>query len=140
MKTQSDIVIHRLAYMVQNCLFMGYVPQSLAETWTLTNKMEKMLMTWERKILRKIYGPTCENGHSRIKINSELERKYRSQDIVSVIKVRRLEWLGDIIRINETRIVKTIFEEKLGRRGRERPRLRWTDDVEDDLRNMGIKR
>jgi hypothetical protein len=23
-----------------------------AETWTLTSKMEKMLMTWERKILR----------------------------------------------------------------------------------------
>jgi hypothetical protein len=39
--------------------------------------MEKMLMTWERKILRKIYGPTYENGHWRIKINSELENKYK---------------------------------------------------------------
>jgi hypothetical protein len=45
-----------------------------------------MLMTCERKILRKIYGPTCENGHWRIKINSELESKYKSQDIISVIK------------------------------------------------------
>jgi hypothetical protein len=51
-------------------------------------------MTRERKILRKIYGQTYENGHWRIKINSELESKYKSQDIVSVIKVRRLEWLG----------------------------------------------
>jgi hypothetical protein len=39
-----------------------------AEAWSLTNKMEKMLMTRERKILRKIYGPTYENGHWRIKI------------------------------------------------------------------------
>jgi hypothetical protein len=40
----------------------------------------------------------------------------------------------------ETRTVK-IFEEKLGgRRGRGKPRLRWIDDVEDDLKNMGIKR
>jgi hypothetical protein len=61
--------------------------------------------------LRKLYGPTCENGHWRIKINSELESKYKSQDIVSVIKVRRLEWLGLIIRMNETRTVKKIFEE-----------------------------
>jgi hypothetical protein len=43
--------------------------------------------------------------------------------------------------MNETRDVKKIFEEKLGgRRGRGRRRLRWMDDVEDDLRNMGIKR
>jgi hypothetical protein len=42
--------------------------------------------------------------------------------------------------MNEIRTVKKIFEEKLGgRRGRGRPRLRWIDDVEDDLRNMGIK-
>jgi hypothetical protein len=26
------------------------------ESWTLTNKMEEALMTWGRKILRKIYG------------------------------------------------------------------------------------
>jgi hypothetical protein len=43
--------------------------------------------------------------------------------------------------MNETRAVKKIFEEKLGgRKGRGRPRLRWIDDVEEDLRNIGIKR
>ena len=42
-----------------------------AGTWTLTNKIEKILMTWERKILRKIYGPTKENGQWRIKTNLE---------------------------------------------------------------------
>jgi len=90
-----------------------------AETWTLTSKIEKMLMTWERKILRKIYGPTKENGQWRIKTNTELMTKYKSQDIVTVIKVRRLEWLGHVIRMNETRSVKKIFEGKLeGRRGR----------------------
>jgi hypothetical protein len=31
-----------------------------------------ILMTWERKILRKIYGPTKENGQWRIKTNEEL--------------------------------------------------------------------
>jgi hypothetical protein len=79
-------------------------------------------MPWERKILRKIYGPTYENGHWRIKINSELESKYKSQDIVSAIKIQRLEWLEHIIRMNKTRTVKKIFEKKLGgRRGRGRP-------------------
>jgi hypothetical protein len=98
-------------------------------------------MTWERKILRKIYGPTKENGQWRIKTNSELMTKYKSQDIVSAMKIRRLEWLGHIIRMHEARIVKKIFEENLeGRRGRGRPRLRWINDVEEDLRMLGVKR
>jgi hypothetical protein len=28
-----------------------------SETWTVTGKMASTLMTWERKTLRKIYGP-----------------------------------------------------------------------------------
>jgi hypothetical protein len=60
---------------------------------------------------------------------------------VNVIKIRRLEWLGHVVRMNETRSVKKIFEGKLeGRRGRGRPRLRWIDDVEDDLRELDVKR
>jgi len=52
-----------------------------------------------------------------------------------------LEWLGHVIIMNETRYVNKIFEGKLeGRRGRGRPRLRWINDVEDDLRKFGVKR
>jgi hypothetical protein len=75
--------------------------------------------------LRKIYGPTKENEQWRIKTNEELRTKYKSQDIVTVIKIRRLEWLRHVSRMNETRSVKKIFEGKLeGRRGRGRHRLR----------------
>jgi len=60
---------------------------------------------------------------------------------VIVIKIRKLEWLGHVIRMNQTRPVKKIFEGKLeGRRRRGRPRLRWINDVEDDLRKLGVKR
>jgi hypothetical protein len=31
---------------------------------------------------------------------------------VNAIKIRRLEWLGHVIRMNEAIIVKNIFEEK----------------------------
>jgi len=51
-----------------------------------------------------------------------------------------LEWLGHVVRMNETRSVKKIFEGKLeGRRGKGRPRLRWINDVEDNLRKLGVK-
>ena len=43
--------------------------------------------------------------------------------------------------MNEIRSVKKTFEGKLeGRRGTGRPRLRWIDDVEDDLMKLGVKR
>jgi hypothetical protein len=43
--------------------------------------------------------------------------------------------------MDETRSVKKFFEGKLeGRRGRVRPRLRWINDVEDDLKKLGVKR
>ena len=63
--------------------------------------------------MRKIHGPTKENGQWRIKTNEELRTKYKSQDIVTVIKTRRLEWLGHVSRMNEIRSVKKIFEGKL---------------------------
>ena len=131
----QSIKIHLYKMIIRSAVAYG------AETWTLTSKTEKMLMTWERKILRKIYGPTKENGQWRIKTNEELRTKYKSEDTVAVIKIRRLEWLGHVSRMNETRSVKKIFEGKLeGRRGRGRPRLRWMNDVEDDLRKLGVKR
>jgi hypothetical protein len=91
--------------------------------------------------MRKIYGPTKENRQWRIKTNFELTTKYKSPDIVTVIKIRRLEWVGHIIGMNEARAVKKIFEGKLeGRRSRGRPRLRWINDVRDELRRLGVKR
>jgi hypothetical protein len=44
-----------------------------SETWTLTMEEERALAVFERKILRKIYGPVKENEMWRIRQNDELE-------------------------------------------------------------------
>jgi len=46
-------------------------------------------------------------------MNAELVTKYKAPDIVNVIKIGRLEWFGQVVRTNETRSVKKIFEGKL---------------------------
>jgi hypothetical protein len=48
-------------------------------------------MTWEGRILRKIYRPKCEQREWRIRSNLELQKPYKSPDIVTEIKIRR--WL-----------------------------------------------
>jgi hypothetical protein len=44
------------------------------ETWAMTVTEQNRLLVFERRVLRKIYGPTLENdGIWRIKTNKELE-------------------------------------------------------------------
>jgi hypothetical protein len=62
---------------------------------------------------------------------------YNNQYIVAEIRSRRIVCL----RMDLGQMVKQLFDGKLGERRRTgRPRLRWLDDVEADLRTMGIKR
>ena len=52
----------------------------------------------------------------------------------------RIRWLGHIERMSKERIPKMILNVKIdsGRRTG-RPRMRWIDDLESDLRSLGIR-
>jgi hypothetical protein len=82
--------------------------------------MERVLMMWERKILRKIYGPTYENGYWRTKMNQEIYNKFKSPNTVTIIKVCGLEWLGQA-RMDGGRIVKLLEGKPGGGRKKGRP-------------------
>jgi hypothetical protein len=84
-----------------------------AELWTLRNEMERAL-TCERKILRKICGTTYENSSWRMKMNQGICTKSKSPDIVSVVEVCRLKWLGHVVRMGGERTVKKLLEGKPG--------------------------
>ena len=58
-----------------------------AETWTLTSSDEQALGVFERKIVRKIYGPFCVRGEWRIRWNQELFDIYDDIDVVKLIKI-----------------------------------------------------
>jgi hypothetical protein len=66
---------------------------------------------------------------------------YRKPNIVTTIKVRRLEWAGHLVRMSDFRSVKKVFLGKPdGRRKAGRPKLRWLDCIENDLKSMVVKR
>jgi hypothetical protein len=72
-----------------------------------------MMSTFERKILRRIYGPTQEGGCWRPRWNNEFCSLYKEPNIVEDFKFRRLEWVGHIIRMEEQRKPKKGLERKL---------------------------
>jgi len=58
---------------------------------------ELCLGVFERKILRRIYGPTCEEAVWRSRYNEELYRLYDEADLVTTIKISRLRWTGHVM-------------------------------------------
>jgi len=60
---------------------------------TIKNK----LMVFERKLLRKIFGPTKERDVTwRIKTNDELHELIRHENIINHAKAQRLSWFGHL--------------------------------------------
>jgi hypothetical protein len=64
---------------------IGLVVLYGAETWTLTRRDEERLITWERKLLRKISGAVKDKGQWRIRRNMELHQLYKDLDLVTEI-------------------------------------------------------
>jgi hypothetical protein len=56
------------------------------------------------------------------------------------VKARRISWIGHVERKEGSRKPKRVMREKIyTRRKRGRPKVRWLDDVQEDLREMGIE-
>jgi hypothetical protein len=65
---------------------------------------------------------------------------FNGTDIVRFIKAQRIKWLGNVQRMDTSRIAKRILEWKpMGNRPLGRPRLRWLDDVCDDLKVLKVR-
>ena len=58
------------------------------ETWILKETITNRLMVFERKILRKIFGPTYKNGSWRIKTNQELDKLIKRKSIINFARCK----------------------------------------------------
>jgi hypothetical protein len=72
--------------------------------------------------------------------NEEISNIIRKKYIVRFVKARRISWIGHVERTEDSRMPKRVMREKTyTRRKRGRPKVRWLDDVQEDLREMGIE-
>ena len=80
-----------------------------SETWVLKETIIQKPSVFERRILRRIFGPTKENQICRVKTDEELNKLIKHKNIIIYVKAQRLSWFGHVQRIPDTRTVKKIF-------------------------------
>jgi hypothetical protein len=74
------------------------------KTWSITLREEHRLRVFEKRMLRRIFGPKREEDEWWRKLhNDELHSLYSSPNIVRVIKSRKMRWAGYVERMGERR-------------------------------------
>ncbi|PSN47273.1 hypothetical protein C0J52_13339 [Blattella germanica] len=102
------------------------ITKQLHEIISKVWKSEKMPKDWEQSVICPIY---------KIKGDKLTCTNYR--DVIMFIKLRRLQWVGHVLRMEEQSIpLKSLKGKMYGKRPVGKPRKRWLDDVRDDGRNI----
>ena len=102
-----------------------------SETWTLKVEDSRKLTVFENDCLRAMCGKTRIDRSRLVDIKNILGVK---DDILNMIKRRRLNWFGHVSRREDDSYVKRVYKEDFpGRRGRGRPRKRWSDQIRQEM-------
>jgi len=71
--------------------------------WALAEMDMNRLGTWNRKILRRLIGPTVEQGIWRRRTDQEFRELYKDIDIIAGIKKKNLEWIVHVVKMVQGR-------------------------------------
>jgi hypothetical protein len=75
-----------------------------------------------------------------VRYNEEVNTLLKGEDIVRFIKSQRIRWLGHVERMEDNAMPKRMLKGRLySKRRKRRPRMRWLDNVESDLKKMEVK-
>ena len=106
-----------------------------AETWPLTQRLERVIVSTDRRMLRYMAGVRLQD-HT---MSEEVARRCGLRQISDVMRERRLRWYGHVKRRDEGEALAIARDWTVeGRRPRGRPRKTWIDNVKDDMRALNL--
>ena len=104
-----------------------------AETWALKREDVRRLESFQHRCIRYILGVRFQT-HGNVS-NSGLRKKCRLPKIETLLRTRRLRWLGHVARMPETRLPrKALFSIPCSTRPKGGPILTWGQVIQQDLR------
>jgi hypothetical protein len=104
-----------------------------SETWVMTKKIENIINSHERKILRKLLGPINYTETWRIRYNKEIYTLYGDPELSTVIKLRRLQLVGHVQRMESQSTPRMVMAGQMfGKRPVGKHKKRWMDAVKED--------
>ena len=68
-----------------------------SETWAVGKRGENLLRSFDKKAVRKIFGPVLENGFWRRPKISEMYKLRHKCNVVKFIKLGRREFAGHVM-------------------------------------------
>lgn len=105
-----------------------------AETWALTARLEQIIRSCDRRMLRYLAKIRLSDRVASI----EVLRRCGLRCITWEMRRRRLRWFGHVKRREESEVLGRVFRMEVeGRRRRGRPRKTWTKCVAEDLELQG---
>jgi hypothetical protein len=107
-----------------------------SETWTLYSRQERRLSAFHMRCLRRILGIAWQDHVT----NNEVLQRAEMKSMTTLLRQRRLRWLGHVHRMEDGRIPKDILYSELakGKRTTGRPHLRYKDVCKRDIKALDI--
>ena len=105
-----------------------------SETWTTYARQERRLNSFHLRCLRRILGISWEDKVP----NTEVLSRANLPTMFTLLRQRRLRWLGHVRRMDDGRIPKDLLYGELaaGKRNTGRPQLRFRDVCKRDMKAL----
>ena len=105
-------------------------------TWATTKRQEKRIEVTEMRMLRWMCGVTRKD---KIR-NEHIRGTTRVAQASKKITERRLIWYGHVMRRDGEHILRKVLRADIpGKRKRGRPKTRWKDTCQRDLKSTGLR-
>ena len=111
-----------------------------SECWTLLKRHSRRLDAFHHRCIRSILGITNKEQWTNHITSDQLRQKWGDRETATEkVAKRRLQWLGHLAQMSDSRMPKKILFGWLSQpRPKRGPKKRWRDTIRDDLKTIGI--